>query len=139
MSDKLFIDTNILVYAYDSHEPDKQRTAQRLIKNAVVHESGVISAQVLNEFYVTVTKRIKTPLSTEEAKQIIHLFGVLETVDIDYMLVKRAIDTHEHYQVGYWDALIIAAAERAGCRSVVTEDLNDGQVYHGLIVENPFV
>lgn len=138
MTDKVFLDTNILVYAYDSYDPAKQSIAQRLVADVITSETGVISAQILSEFFVTVTRRIQNLLSIEEARQVIELFDILPVVPIDMTMIRRAIDTHKGYQINYWDALIIAAAERSGCGRIASEDLNAGQVYHDIIVENPF-
>jgi len=138
MSDKVFLDTNILVYAYDRGEPEKQAQAQGLLTGGIERENAVISAQVLGEFFVLVTRRIQTPLSAEEAEQVIDLLGILPVVEIDLKLVRQALSIHKELQISYWDSLIIAAAERADCAMVLSEDLNAGQVYQGVRVENPF-
>jgi predicted nucleic acid-binding protein len=138
MSDKLFLDTNILVYAYDSSEPEKQATAQMLLTQGIEREDAVISAQVLGEFFVVVTRRIQQPLSAEQAEQVIDLLGILPAVEIDLKLVKRAISIHKESQISYWDSLIVSAAERAGCSQILSEDLNTGQVYDDVRVTNPF-
>jgi len=138
MSDKVFLDTNILVYAYDRGEPEKQAQAQGLLTGGIERENAVISAQVLGEFFVVVTRRIQTPLSAEEAEQVIDLLGILPVVEIDLKLVRQALSIHKELQISYWDSLIIAAAERADCAMVLSEDLNAGQVYQGVRVENPF-
>ena len=134
-----FFDTNILVYASDVSEPDKQSLAIELVENAVENGSGVLSAQVLGEFFNSVTRRIRRPLSMDEAELLIEKYSVMPVVELDLELVKRAVATSGRYQVSYWDALIIAAAERAGCARIISEDLNPGQSYHGVVVVNPFV
>jgi predicted nucleic acid-binding protein len=138
MSDKVFLDSNIIVYAYDTHEPEKLVKAQSLLKSWIIQESAVVSSQVLGEFFVVVTQRIKEPLSADEAMEIIEVLSVLPVAEIDLSLVKRAVETHKVYGISYWDSLIIAAAERTGCHKIVSEDLNDGQEYNGIVVENPF-
>lgn len=138
MTDRIFLDTNILVYAYDKHYPRKQETAQVLLKEGIETESVVLSSQVLGEFFVVVTRKIKNPISAEEAQKIIALLGVLQIVDIDLSLVNLAVENHKKYGINYWDSLIIAAAARAGCKRVMTEDLNHGQEYNSVLVENPF-
>ena len=138
MSDKVFLDSNIIVYAYDMHEPEKLVKAQSLLKSWIIQESAVVSSQVLGEFFVVVTQRIKEPLSVDEAMEIIEVLSVLPVAEIDLPLVKRAIETHKVYGISYWDSLIVAAAERTGCHKLVSEDLNDGQEYNGIVVENPF-
>jgi predicted nucleic acid-binding protein len=138
MTGSIFLDTNILVYAYDTHDSKKQTTAQSLLKEGIETESIVLSSQVLGEFFVVVTRKIKNPVSAKEAQEIISLLGVLQIVDIDFSLVNRAVENHKNYGIGYWDSLIVAAAACAGCKRVLTEDLNDGQEYDNVLVENPF-
>ena len=139
MSGRAFLDTNVLVYAYDQDEPDKRAVAQQLLRDSILEETGVLSAQVLGEFFVTVTKRISTPMSPGDALRIVEYLQVLPVVEIDGPMARRAMGTSERYLVAYWDALIIAAAERGQCARVLSEDLADGQVYHGVTVANPFV
>jgi len=138
MSDRLFLDTNILVYAYDSSEPEKQAKAQTLLIQGIERENTVISAQVLGEFFVVVTRRIQMPLSVEQAEQVIDLLSILPAVEVDLKLVRRAISIHKESQISYWDSLIVSAAERAGCTKILSENLNAGQAYHDVRVENPF-
>ena len=133
-----FFDTNILVYAADRSEPEKQSQARRLLKTAIENETGAVSVQVLGEFFNVVTRRIPNPLSVEEAEEVINQVAVLPVVELDWSLVRRAIDTHKEYGISYWDSLIVAAAERAGCTRIISEDLNSGQPYHGIAVVDPF-
>lgn len=138
MKDKVFLDTNILVYAYDRHDPRKQGIAQSLLIDGMENESAALSVQVLGEFFSVVTRRIKQPMTSDEAEEAIKLFSNLLIQSIDLAMVQRAIDTHNNYQISYWDALIISAAERARCKKILSEDLNDGQLYHGISIANPF-
>ena len=138
MSAKVFLDTNILVYAYDESESEKQTTAQALLTRGIEREEAVLSTQVLSEFFVVVTRRIKAPLSANQAEQVIDLLSILPVVEVDLKLVKRAVSVHGELQISYWDSLIVSAAERAGCTKIQSEDLNAGQVYLGARVENPF-
>ena len=133
-----FFDTNILVYMYDRRDPVKQARAFEVTVEAIANGSGVISAQVLGEFFNTVTRRIPNPISIEAAEDAISIFATMQVVPLDIALVRRAVATCARYQVSYWDALIIAAAERAGCARIISEDLNPGQLYHGIIVVSPF-
>ena len=137
-TDRFFIDSNVLVYSYDSADPDKRSVAQQLIADLVGNRNGFISVQVLGEFFVSVTRRIQNPLSIKEAAAAVDLLGTLPVIDIDSMMVRRAIVTHGRYGTTYWDSLIIAAAERAGCTSILSEDMNTGQSYHGILAVNPF-
>ena len=138
MSGRVFIDSNILVYAYDASEPSKREIAQQVLRDAVRDGNGVISTQVLGEFLNVVTRKILVPMKISEARTVIGILSILPVVGIDLSLVERAVDTCESYQVSYWDALILAAAERASCAEVLSEDLGDGQSYRGVRVRNPF-
>ncbi len=134
-----FFDTNILVYMYDDRDPQKQDRAFNTVTEAIDNHTGAVSAQVLGEFFNTVTRRIPNSLSVEAAEEAISLFAQMTVVALDLELVKQAVSISGRYQVSYWDALIIAAAERAGCGRIISEDLNPGQSYHGVVVVNPFV
>jgi predicted nucleic acid-binding protein len=138
MSDRAFLDTNVLVYAYDRRDPVKQARAQALLTEGIQEETLVLSVQVLGEFFNVVTRHIPRPLTIGEARSVIEAVGMLPVQEIDCAMVSRAIETHETYRVGYWDALIISAAERSGCTAILTEDLSDGQAYHDIVVRNPF-
>ena len=138
MADRDFFDTNILVYAADRSEPEKRSQAQRLLKTAIENETGAVSVQVLGEFFSVATRRIPNPLSVEDAEAVIHRVAVLPVVELNWTLVRRAIETHKEYGITYWDSLIVAAAERADCTRIVSEDLNSGQSYHGITVVDPF-
>jgi len=138
MNAKAFLDSNILVYAFDSGYPEKQRCAQRCIQNGLLQEDLALSPQVLSEFFVVMTRKIAKPLSAAGALEIIETLQTLVTVDIDYGLVVRAIEAQVKFKISYWDGLIIAAAERAQCNQILSEDLNAGQTYWGIRVENPF-
>ena len=105
MSDKVFIDSNIIVYAYDRHEPAKQTQAQAILTSAINEESAMLSVQVLGEFFVVVTRRIKNPLSVDEAEKIVNILAALPVSEIDLSLVRRAIETQKAYGISYWDSL----------------------------------
>ncbi len=138
MSARRFLDTNVLVYAYDKDALGKQEVARTLLRKALVDDNAVVSSQVLSEFFFAVTRRIPVPLTIDAAQQAIAALQGLPVVAVDGVMVDRAIDTHRQYQISYWDGLIIAAAERAECMTLLSEDLSAGQAYHGLRVENPF-
>jgi predicted nucleic acid-binding protein len=138
MSVRVFVDTNVLVYAYDKHEPQKQRKAQRLLADGIEQENLFLSVQVLGEFFNVVTRHIPQPMSPDETQEIINSLSILPVQEIDLAMVNRAIDTHQTYQISYWDSLIVSAAERAGCTMIVSEDLSAGQAYHNIRVINPF-
>lgn len=138
MSDRGFLDTNVLVYAYDTSDPHKQAVARDLLRAGIRTESAVVSAQVLGEFFAVVTRKIRDPMTADDARSVIATVSVVPVQEVDLALVHRAIDAHKQYGLAYWDCLIVAAAERAGCAVLFTEDLADGQVYYGVRVANPF-
>ena len=137
-TDRSFIDSNVLIYLYDTSEPHKREVAEHIVTRLIENGNGVLSVQVLGEFFFTVTRRIENPLSIEEATSAIDRFDTMPTLDIDTAMVRRAIATHGRYGTTYWDSLIIAAAERAGCTAILSEDFNNGQSYHGMLAVNPF-
>ncbi len=138
MSGRAFLDPNILVYAYDASDSRRMVTAQTLLETAVRTDNACLSAQVLGEFFVTVTRKISPPLTVKAATEIVELLGKLSVVPIDLSLVRQAIRLQGNYSMSYWDALILAAAARGGCDEVLTEDLSPGQVILGVRVRNPF-
>ena len=100
--------------------------------------TGATSTQVLSEFFVTVTKKVAKPLSVPVARREVRLLAALEVAEIDIATIDQAIDLHERCHIGYWDALILAAAAKCGCATVLSEDLSDGQTYGAVTVRNPF-
>lgn len=138
MQDKYFIDTNILVYANDRSEAEKCTRAKQLIIDGILNDNLVVSTQVLSEFYVTVTQKIKIKLPIAIAKKEIFLLKSIEIVEIDYNLIIQAINISQKQKISYWDALIIAAALKADCDTLYTEDLNPSQIINGLKIRNPF-
>jgi predicted nucleic acid-binding protein len=138
MSDRTFVDTNVLVYAVDESEPAKREIARRTLAD---EENGelVLSSQVLSEFYVTVTRKLATPLTAEQAAQSVNRLAATNlAIAIDSAHVEQAITTSRSCQISYWDGLIVAAASRSGCSRLLSEDLNDGQRFGCVLVENPF-
>jgi predicted nucleic acid-binding protein len=139
MSDgSYFLDTNILVYANDGTEADKQSAAIRLIADGIRNGQAVVSTQVLSEFWVTVTQKIQVTLDTDKAEKEVDRFKAMRIVGIEYDTVRAAIHLQRRFQISYWDSLILSAASIAGCRRIYSEDLNAGQSYDGLSIVNPF-
>jgi predicted nucleic acid-binding protein len=134
-----FIDTNILVYAYNSADPQKQQLASALINELWESRQGHLSIQVLQEFYVTVTQKIARPLLPEVALPIVGDFGnwVVHSPGVEDLL--DAIAIQQKNQLSFWDALIICSAKKLACSIIWTEDLNNGQFYEGLQACNPFL
>jgi predicted nucleic acid-binding protein len=130
-----FLDTNVVVYAFDRADPAKQHTAIAVLDGG---ERLVVSTQVLLETWWVLTRRLGTPLDEDEASKVIDELCVLPVVSTDAELVRRAIETNRRFQVAVWDALIIEAARSGGCQRVLSEDLQAGQDFDGVVVENPF-
>ena len=140
MKDKVFLDTNIFVYAIDT-SPDlkaKSEIAKELVADHLRNESGVISIQVFQEFYNTSTRKIETPISTEDALEFMRYMATFETVIADFEMVETAVRLHQKHSVSFWDALIVEAARTAGCTQLLSEDLQHGFRLDGLTVKNPF-
>ena len=132
---KIFIDTNILVYSLDKFDPVKQKKCRLLLKKLTGDFQGVISTQVMQEFYVTTVKKLGAdPLLI---KDILHAYERFETIIIAPDTIRDAIDCSIINQLSFWDALIVVAAESARCQKLWSEDLNDGQVIRGVKIENP--
>jgi predicted nucleic acid-binding protein len=130
------LDTNILVYAVSRLEADREK---RVRAEDLIRQPFGISGQILQEFYVNVTRKIKTPLSPAEALEWVEQLESQPFVPIDAGLVKNGIVIAARYQIHYWDGAIIAAAEALGATTLYSEDLSDGQTYGAVRVVNPFV
>jgi len=133
---KIFIDTNILVYSLDQADPQKQMKARTLLKTAQTSRTGVLSTQVLQEFYVVATGKLKVEPSL--AKKITRSMANFTTVTVDFLLIEQAMDICQKDKLSFWDALIVAAASSAGCKAIWTEDLNHNQLIEGIEIVNPF-
>ena len=133
-----FIDTNILLYAHDRSAGHKRDIASALLSDLWRSRSGALSTQVLQEFYVTVTRKIAKPLTPDSAVALLEEFKVFPTVQVDYPLIVSGIEVSLAYGISYWDGTIVAAAGALGAPVLMTEDLNDGQSYGAVRVVNPF-
>ena len=138
MTGKAFIDSNVLVYAVDESPAEKGKHTRAIEVLSAQPDSLVVSTQVLQEFYVVSTRKLKSPLSEERAAKAVRGIAKLDVVVVDTALVLAAIDTSCGMRISLWDALIIEAAGRAGCERVLSEDLNAGQMIRGVRIENPF-
>jgi predicted nucleic acid-binding protein len=132
-----FLDTNVLVYAYDPSDPRKQQIARSLVRRAVAGEIAA-SSQVLGEFAATLLHKLTPSAKPEELIALLDAFGPIKLVPLDGDVVLRAVQTHALYGLHFYDGMIVAAAERGGCRKIWSEDFSAGQEYLGIIVENPF-
>ena len=137
MTGSAFVDTNVVVYAFDDDEPDKQARARDLLTGPA-HETLVVSTQVLAEFYVTATRTLARPLDPATARAAVAALSELPVVATDADLVLAGIDLSERHQLSLWDGLIVQAAVAAGCETILTEDLADGALLAGVRVQNPF-
>lgn len=138
MSAKLFFDTNILVYAFDHGEKEKQKIAQDLLNTEGSMGEISLSTQVLQEFFVTVTRKLRKPLSIDDARMAVQLFSVYPLVTISPGLILKAIERHDKACFSFWDALIVEAAIQADCEMLLSEDMQDGRVIGQLRIVNPF-
>lgn len=139
MNGRLFVDTNILVYAHDLDAGIRHDQAVALMKTLWENETGMLSTQVLQEFYVNVTRKIPAPLSPTIARGLIDAYRTwqIEINTLDTVLQASEIQERDHLTL--WDAMIVAAAARGGASTLLTEDLNPGQFIEGVEVRNPFL
>ena len=137
MNGKTFVDTNVLIYAHDIDAGRKRDIASNLLQKLWSERLGVISVQVLQEFYVNVTRKISTPLSKTTARRVVDSYSVwcIETAPADILSAFRVEDES---QIGFWDALIVASATKSGAVRILSEDLAAGRRIAGILIENPF-
>jgi predicted nucleic acid-binding protein len=133
----VFVDSNVLVYARDSSEADRQPRAQEWLDRLWRRGVGRLSVQVLHEFYVTVTQKLDPGLPSDEARQDVGDLLRWGPLAMDGRLIQSAWMLQDRYSVAFWDALIIAAARRSTCEYLLSEDLQDGQDFDGTRVVNP--
>jgi predicted nucleic acid-binding protein len=134
-----FVDTNILIYSYDTEGGDKFEAANHLLKSLWKQKNGCISMQVLQEFYVNITRKTRKPLSTEAARLAVIDFSQWKVHRPEVDDVLAAIDIEQRFQISFWDALVIRSAQRLGCKTLWSEDLSAGQDYDGVVVKNPLL
>ena len=134
-----FIDTNVLAYAHDASEPRRQPIAAALLDDLWRSREGVLSTQVLSEFYVVITRTFEPPLSRREARGLVDAYGAWPVVQVDPTLIIAASALEEQHSLSFWDALIIEAARQAGATRLLSEDLQQGRRIAGLVIENPFL
>ena len=138
MSDKIFVDTNILIYAHDIDSGLKHDTAVKVITDLWERANGILSNQVLQEFYIVVTKKMPNPTSLPEARAIIKNYLKWQIEENNSNSILRASEVQEKHNISFWDALIVTAAEQAGAAKILTEDMNSGQTIESILIENPF-
>jgi predicted nucleic acid-binding protein len=137
MSAKTFVDTNVLIYAHDVDAKEKHAVAKETLVELWTDRTGVLSTQVLQEFYVNVTRKLSRPLMKKSARAIVDKYAnwCVDTTSKD---IEAAFRIEDEARIGFWDALIFAAALKAGAERILSEDLNAGQKIAGIRVVNPF-
>ncbi|HEV7785379.1 MAG TPA: PIN domain-containing protein [Thermoanaerobaculia bacterium] len=133
-----FVDSNVLVYAVSRDEPEKQIRAREIVARGFTEGCFAISTQVMMEVYVNITKKAKIGLPPREAFEYVRAFAEWPVVETTSQVVVAALGLAQRAQISPWDATILEAARKAGCRRVLSEDLGDGHVYGDITVENPF-
>lgn len=130
-----FLDTNILVYEWDERDGRKQEIARALVRK--IGRQGVVSSQVLQEFAAVMRTRLNA--TTTQIRMILASYRGLGFLSVDHDAVENALRVADDHQINYWDALVVTAAARSGCKTLYTEDLNSGQLIEGVKVVNPFL
>ena len=139
MNDKYFADTNILVYAFDNRDPVKQKISQNLLETIGSTGNLTLSTQVLQEFFVTITRKLKPPFSIATAHELVENFIYYPLVQVTPTHILNAIQRHEREKVSFWDALIIEAALHSHCTILLSEDMQSNQLIENrLLIHNPF-
>jgi predicted nucleic acid-binding protein len=138
MSDRCFVDTNILMYAHDTAAGEKHRRAKELVQELWETRAGVLSTQVLQELAVNLRRKAKKPLDAKATREVVSDYLAWQVVVNRGDSILEALEIEGRYQVSFWDALIIQAAHAAGAEILYSEDLSDGQRYGTVRVKNPF-
>ncbi|MGH3898839.1 MAG: PIN domain-containing protein [Pseudonocardiaceae bacterium] len=133
-----FVDTNILVYSQDTHDEVKHRAAENLLTQLWRSGLGIVSTQVLQEFYNTATRKLQPSMTPPQARQVVRDYSDWCLVDTDPLLIISASQLSEQHSINFWDALIVESALRAGADELVSEDLQHGRRFGQLQVRNPF-
>ena len=139
MTDRVFVDTNVLIYAHDLDAGLKHNRAVSIVSDLWEKENGILSVQVLQEFYVNVTRKISRPLTPASARGVIQNYLAWHVETNEPSTVLLASEIGERNLLSFWDALIVASASKAGADRILSEDLNHGQVIEGILIENPFL
>jgi predicted nucleic acid-binding protein len=137
MTDRVFLDTNVLVYAFDQSAPEKAARSREILARHGTDQTLVLSTQVLQEFYVTATRKLGIPAG--KAAEIVEALAGLELVQIDLAVIRAAMRRSHQDQTSFWDALIVEAALAGRCTRLLSEDLQAGRWFGSLQLENPFL
>jgi predicted nucleic acid-binding protein len=133
-----FVDTNVLVYAFDKSDSPKTRIAKKLMNELMDEDRLRVSTQVLQELFVTLTRKVSEPCTSEKALAVLEDLTAWPLMVVDYAAIRAAVDLAGQAKLSFWDALVVVAAARIGATVLYTEDLNDGQEILGLRISNPF-
>ncbi len=136
-SDKTFVDSNVLIYAHDVDASAKHQAAKNVLRELWSERTGVLSTQVLQEFYVNVTRKIPRPISRGSARLVVSTYSVW-CIDTTPAEISTAFQIEDASKIGFWDALIVASALKSGAARILSEDLNAGQMIAGIRIEDPF-
>ncbi len=136
MNGREFLDTNVLIYAHDARDTHKRECARELIRRLMRERRGVLSLQVLQEFFAAATKKLK--MSSEDARRRIVHYSRFDVVTLNAVDLIAAIDLHRLHRVSIWDALVVRAALNGACMTLHTEDMQEGYVVETLTLRNPF-
>ena len=134
-----FVDTNVLVYAFERGDSARKRAAQRLMDELVAEDRLRVSTQVLQELFVTLTRKVAQPCSAREALAVMEDLAAWPLMVVDFEAIRAAVELASEAGLSFWDALIVVAASRSGATVLYTEDMNDGQEVLGVRIRNPFV
>ena len=135
----VFVDTNVLIYGEDGRDPGKQAQALAWLRTLWGRRAGRVSNQVLNEFYTNVTRKIKPPMPAGDARAEVRRFQRWEPSVIDHATVETAWSVESRFGFSYWDSLIVASAQALGCRYLLSEDMQHGQIVDSVQILNPFL
>ncbi len=137
MSDRTFVDTNVLIYAHDADAKTKHEAAKTVLRTLWTERTGVLSPQVLQEFYVNVTRKIAAPLPKDVARLVVNSYSIWST-ETTSAEISVAFRLEDEASISFWDALIVASAAKAGATRILSEDMNAQQLIAGIRIENPF-
>jgi len=138
MNGRVFVDTNVLVYSRDASEPQKQKQAIAWMTYLWENRAGYLSFQVLQEFYITVTDKLDPGLDHETARRDVRFLLSWQPSKADHRVIEGAWQLQDRYRLSWWDALIVSAAQAAGCRYLLTEDMQENQKFGQIKIINPF-
>ena len=133
-----FVDTNLLIYALDERQGDRNEVATRILEQLWETRDGVLSTQVLQELYVNLTRKLRKPMTRPRARAIVERYSAWPVYRIGSEDVLSASELEQRHTLSFWDALIVIAAQRLGAERILTEDMQPGRSFGGVRIENPF-